>query len=174
MNDATTYTDEIVTELEAVKNELIQLLSSFSPEQINTVPSDGAWSPAQVGHHLYKSYKGLPQLLNASTKDTERDPAENISRIKNDLLNFQTKLKAPDFIVPELKIYDKELLLNNLINALSSLTNLAKSLDLTQTCTAFALPVYGKMTRLEWLYFVICHTKRHNHQLRNMAQEMAR
>jgi hypothetical protein len=174
MNDTAIQTDKIVDELEAVKQELVQLLSLFDPEQINTVPFEGSWSPAQVGHHLYKSYKGLPQLLQAPAKNTERDPAENFARIKNDLLNFQTKLKAPEFIIPELKIYDKELLLNNLQKALSSIAEAAKSIDLTQTCTAFALPVYGELTRLEWIFFVICHTKRHNHQLSRMVEELAK
>lgn len=174
MNDTTAHTNNVVTELEAVKQELLRLLSLFNPEQINTVPADGTWSPAQVGHHLYKSYKGVPQLLSAPVKVTERNPAANISRIKNDLLNFQTKLKAPDFIIPELKIYDKEQLLTNLENALGAITEGAKSLDLTQTCTAFALPVYGEMTRLEWLYFVVFHTKRHNHQLSNLVEEVVK
>jgi hypothetical protein len=174
MNQAVIKKDIILSELEAVTGKLLHLLSSFDQEQLNAIPFEGSWTPAQVGHHLYKSYKGLPQLLQAPAKPTERDPAQNAERIKKDFSDLQTKMKAPEFVVPELKIYDREMLLKNLQNTLTSIAETAQSLDLTKTCTAFSFPVYGELTRLEWLYFVIYHTKRHHHQLEKMAEEAFR
>lgn len=165
-------TDEMVKELEAAAGELLRLLSSFDQERINTAPFEGSWTPAQVGQHLYKSYKGVPQLLQGPVKKTERDPAQNIGQIKKDFLDFSTKLKAPDFIVPESKAYDRGILLDQLQKALGLIGEAARSLDLTETCTAFSFPVYGELTRMEWVYFVICHTRRHNHQLGRMAEKL--
>ena len=172
MNDTAVQTDKIVGELEAAAQQLLQLLSSFDQEQVNTAPFDGSWTPAQVGHHLYKSYKGLPQLLQGPVKQTQRDPAQNAEQIKNHFSDLETKMKAPEFVVPELQQYDKATLLNNLQHALGQITGAVKTLDLTQTCTAFAFPVYGELTRLEWAYFVIYHTRRHSPQLRKMAEKL--
>ena len=82
-------------------------------------------------------------------------------------------MKSPDFIVPESKDYDKEGLLDHLQKALGLIGETAKSLDLSQTCTAFPFPGYEELTRLEWVYFVICHTRRHSHQLSRMAEKLS-
>jgi hypothetical protein len=46
------------------------------------------------------------------------------------------------------------------------------SLDLTPTVLAFELPVIGSLTRLEAIRFVTYHTQRHNHQLKNIRQQL--
>src|ERR1051326_4648869 len=107
---------EILQQFDATTKELLQLLSSFDQEQINTVPFEGSWAAAQVGEHLRKSYARLPVILVNGVKPTERDPAQHIEEIKKIFLDFNTKLKSPEFIIPENKTYNKQQLISELQN----------------------------------------------------------
>lgn len=162
---------EISYEFESATGELLQLLSGFSQEQINTVPFSGSWTGAQVGDHLLKSY-GIAQTLYGPVKQTERPIDQHIEGIKAAFLNFTTKLTSPDFIVPRNTTYDKEALLSSLQHASAKISEAIQALDLSPTCVGFAFPVLGHLTRLEIAYFMICHTKRHNHQLKNIFQKI--
>ena len=130
---------EIISELQNTTAELMQVLSSFSQEQFNAVPFEGSWTAARLGEHLHKSYN-VAKLLYGPVKTTERDPAEKVKSIKEALLNFDTKMKSPDFIVPENKLYDKSILINLLKDSINKIKHAAETLDLGETCTAFAYP----------------------------------
>lgn len=163
---------EIFKELGNTTSELTKLLSGFTQEQFNLVPFEGSWTSAQLAEHLNKSYD-VAKLLFGQVRETTRPPDEKINEIKEIFLNFNTKMKSPDFIVPENKVYDKTALLSSLTTGIKKLEE-AKSLNLSETCTAFALPNIGELTRMEWICFVIYHTQRHVHQLKNIAEKVER
>ncbi len=163
--------NEISKEFKNTSTELTQLLSSLTQEQLNAVPFEHSWTAAQLGEHLRKSY-GVAELLYGPVKATERDPAEKVKRIKDALLNFDNKMISPYFIVPEIKEYDKNTLINSLKESVNKITTAAQTLNPEEICTAFALPGLGEMTRIEWLYFIIYHTQRHVHQLKNISQKL--
>ncbi len=162
---------EILNELQITTGELVQMLSSLSQEQFNAVPFEGSWTAAQLGEHMNKSYE-VAELLYGPVKKTERDPTEKVKGIKETFLNFDTKMKSPDFIVPENKVYDKSTLINSLKESINKIKQGAETLNLEETCTAFALPGLGEMTRIEWIYFVIYHTQRHIHQLKRIIAKV--
>jgi hypothetical protein len=159
---------EISNELSNVTGELVETLSSLTGQQLNTVPFEGSWTAGELGEHLNKSY-GVAELLYGPVRKTERDPAEKVKQIKDVFLNYDIKMKSPDFIVPEKKEYDKDSLLNSLHLSINKIKLGAETLNLDETCTAMALPNLGEMTRTEWIYFVIYHTQRHVHQLKDIA-----
>ena len=82
-------------------------------------------------------------------------------------------MKSPDFVVPPDIYYKKEDLLRSFEDINERINQALQTLDLTKTCLAFELPVYGFLTRLESLYFILYHTQRHLHQLKNIHQKMA-
>jgi hypothetical protein len=164
-------TNEVAKTLSDTMDELMKLLESFSPEELNIVPFEGSWTAGQLAEHLHKSY-GVSQILYGPVKLTERRSDEKVELIRKDLLNFNAKFSAAEFIVPANKNYNKESVLNSLNKPINKMKEAANSLNLSETCTAFALPVYGELTRLEWLYFAICHTQRHIYQLKNIAQKI--
>jgi uncharacterized damage-inducible protein DinB len=159
-------------ELESTANELLQLLSSFDQEQINVVPFEGSWTAGQLARHVIKSQAGFAEIMNGPVKDSDRKPDEKAEKIKADFLNFNIKMKSPDFIVPENKTYNKEALLQSLETLKAKITEEMETKDLTQTCLAFELPMLGHLTRLEAVYFVIYHTQRHIHQLKNILRKI--
>lgn len=159
---------EILTELKNTTDDLLRILDILSPNELNRIPFEGSWTAGQVGDHLLKSY-GVVETLNGEVKSTNRAPDQKVAGIKAAFLNFNNKMQSPDFIIPTNDVINKEALLNALKHQISLLVSCAKTQDLSLTCLSFSIPELGNMTRLEWIYFVMYHTQRHNRQLKNIV-----
>jgi hypothetical protein len=164
-------TAKIFDELETTISEFSQLLSSFDEDSLNQVPFEGSWTAGQVAKHVIMSGSGFVQLINGPVKDTDRAPDAGVETIKSTFLNFDIKLKSPEFIVPPETIYKKQELLNALTDIRSGVKN-SRGLDLEKTCTARELPALGLLTRFEALNFMLYHTQRHLHQLKNVSKKV--
>jgi hypothetical protein len=159
-------------EADETLTRLIQLLSKFNQEQLNTVPFEGSWTAGQLAQHLIMADGGFVEMINDPVKETQRNVDELVSKIKTIFLNFDIKMSSPDFIVPQLIDYEKEELVGSLNKIKSNLNKSLETLDLTKTCTSFELPVLGFLTRLEAVYFIIYHTQRHVHQLTKIYKKV--
>lgn len=152
--------------------QLEETVDSFNEDDLNRVPFQGSWTAGQVARHLIISNSGFLQMLHGPVKDTLRDPNQFVENIKADFLNFNIKMKNPDFTEPENIHYKKEKLLTDMGRISEGLNQAANALDLAQTCTSFELPVYGFLTRAEAIAFVLYHTQRHIHQLKNIRYKL--
>ena len=162
----------VVYEFETVTEALMQLLDSFPAEEFNVVPFEGSWTAGQVGRHLYKSYRGVPQLIDGPVADSNRHPEALVDTFKEAFLDFTTRMQSPDFILPEPIYYNRIQLLQDISKVRLEIILKLKTLDLTNICTGFQLPGAGPMTRLEWVHFMVVHTRRHNHQLQKIRASM--
>lgn len=160
----------IISDFNRVFSDLDTTVASFDNISFNQVPFEGSWTPAQVTQHLKLANGNFADVLRGDVKETERPADELKSTIKNIFLNFDTKFKSPDFILPELKEYDREQHLHKIRETQQQITKAINDLDLTKTCASFQLPGLGYLTRLEAIYFVIYHTERHVHQLREIRR----
>jgi len=160
---------ELSSAFEAVTKELLQVLISFDQPQINTAPFAGGWTAAQVGEHLFKSDSSILNALYGPVKETHRAVDEYVDGINSQFLDFSTKMKAPDLIIPADMEHDKETLISALKSTRLLLGKAIKSLDLSLTCTDPVLSaIAGELTRLEYINFVISHTHRHINQLKEI------
>jgi hypothetical protein len=160
---------DLLNAVAPVLEELQQTLASFSGEALNKIPFTGSWTAGQVIDHLLKSY-GVVETLNGKVAGTQRDPLAHDEGIRNIFLDFSTKLEAPDFIIPDEKIFSKQQQMDDLKKRSQEIIHSAETLDLSLTCLDFELPTIGHLTRAEWLYFVSYHTRRHIRQLKNIAR----
>jgi len=158
----------IFTEIDNALADMIKILSLFSEEEINTAPFEGSWTPGQVARHIIMSDSGFANLLNGHVKDTNRNPDLHVEQLKSIFLNFEIKLKSPDFILPPAIDYNKEELLHNLGEIRNQLSRFDQTSDMTKTCLGMELPTMGYLTRREAATFILVHTKRHVHQLGNI------
>ena len=159
---------EIHIAIDATLSELLKLISTFDQKQFNIAPSKDSWSAGEIAQHLVLSISGFVELMNGPTQATKRKPDEHVEKIKSDFLNFSIKFKSPDSVVPEKKDYNKDDLIQTLKGLKIALEDIIENSDLDQTCTAFELPGgMGYLTRQEGLAFVLYHTQRHIHQLKN-------
>ncbi|MBO9675328.1 MAG: DinB family protein [Sphingobacteriaceae bacterium] len=164
--------EKIVNETNEVLSTLENTLSKFDTAQINTVPFKGSWTAGQLAEHLILANSGFLQVINGSVGETDRPADLMLGQIKKDLLDADAKYNSPKEIYPENKTYNQVKLLQNLKQIREGISNAVTSLDLTRTCVSYELPVYGFLTRLEAIYFVIYHTQRHVHQLKNIYNNL--
>ena len=142
-----------------------KLIAAFDAVAMNKVPSEGGWTAGQVVQHIILANTGFVQLMQGAVADTSRPIDLTVPLIAADFLDFEIKMESPKSIVPEDRLYEPYMLLDDIMKVQIDVKAVVQKLDLTKTCIDFELPGYGFLTRIEAVYFVVCHTKRHNHQL---------
>jgi len=165
--------EQLKKELQSTNEELIKVISSFTDEQFNKIPFQGSWTGGQTADHLAISDSGTTKIMYDETAKTERDSEKNIEVLRNLMLNFDTKMKNPDFNTPSNGPHNKEELIAQFKENETKQLEVIDSKDLTETCTSFPLPSMGELTRIEWLYFNIYHKVRHTQQLKNILAKVS-
>ena len=162
-------TAELFTSLDYTSSELLGLISSSDSDTINTIPFAGSWTAAQVVSHIVKSNKAITQSLYMEGRITERDPGERTGELKKMFLNYSTKFKSPEFILPTRNIYQRDILIADLKRSTEKLRDAGNSVNLPEI---IRLPAFGEITKFELLHFVLYHTQRHIHQLKNILKKL--
>jgi hypothetical protein len=161
-------THQLLLELDQSEQDFYAILASFDPEQINSVPFEGSWTAGQVAEHILMSESGIPETLLGSTSISNRPVAQYVPVIESIFLDFTAKYQSPEFIIPSSGPHDQQELLNAFKEERAVIREIAATEDLTLTCMDFEFPQVAHLTRWEWLQFVLCHSKRHTRQLRNI------
>lgn len=152
---------------EEVNQSILHLANSFSEKGFNTIPFEGSWTAAQVIDHITKSNKSIAQALSLEGKPAGRKPDERTPELAKIFLDFKTKLKSPDFILPTQDNYQKTSLITTLKSSVEKLKEAAGNTSLSD---AIEHRAFGEITKLELLYFVLYHTQRHTHQLQHIYE----
>jgi hypothetical protein len=150
-------------------DELLQLIFRANEKELNEIPFEKSWTAAQVAEHLLKSY-GIVEVLKASQTKSKRAADEKVAQLKDFFLNFNLKANAAPAILPSENQIDKEKLLDSLKSRIEEIKEVIKTKDLSEVCETVALPVFGSLTKVEWLYLVFFHTQRHIHQIKNILK----
>jgi hypothetical protein len=151
----------------AVSESLLHLVNSFSEKGLNTIPFEGSWTAAQVIDHVTKSNKSITQALSLEGKPAGREPDERTPELAKIFLDFKTKLKSPDFILPTQDNYQKASLITALKLSIKKLKEVSGN---TSLADAIEHKAFGEITKMELLYFVVYHTQRHMHQLQHIYE----
>lgn len=165
--------ETILLDTDRTFTTLLQVISLFDEQQLNEVPFADSWTAGQVAQHLILANTGFIEVMQGPVKDADREPDQLVAQIRADFLNFGTKMKSPDFILPLPISYSKQRQLGTLENIKSSLINLIQTMELDKLCLTFELPGYGFLTRTEAIYFVNYHSQRHTHQLNNIYEYLS-
>lgn len=151
---------------ELIKEKLTKVFTDFKEaisnhQDINRKRADGGWSVGEIGNHIIKS----TQSNFGTTKKTDRPYDQNASSIKELFLNFQLKLPAAPALQPEANNYKVTDLYNALDANLEAVIKMIDQDDLTDICVDIPLPVWGALTKYEWLVLMENHIIRHTNQV---------
>ena len=160
---------ELFTSLDKTWTELAQLISSVDESLVNKIPFEKSWTVAQLATHVTKSNNGMAEVLKTSGTPAERDPSMGAAKMKSIFLDFEAKYQSPEFIIPEVKEYSRETVINDLENSVRKLKEGRAKQNLSHV---LQVEIFGEVTKLELYYFVLYHTQRHIHQLKNMLKEL--
>lgn len=166
--------EAILNDLKVAREQFMQTLFSFLQEQLNVSPFDEGWTAAQVADHLLKANGGVLNILYGKTERTIRPADEKVAEIKNLFLYFYLKFKSAPQIMPSNLPAEKEITMHALKANWAALYEAAGNVDLSEICADVEVPVFGMLTRLEWLYLVCYHTERHTHQLADIFKKTAK
>lgn len=164
--------EQLILEFDKTTEDLLPTLSLFSDEEFNRIPFEGSWTAGQVAEHLYKSESNIPNVLNGNSKETERDPFANTVIIKQIFLDFTTKLKSPEFILPTAGEKNKDFFIKAFKGTRKDLRNLIAIKDLNRTYTDFPFPQVGDFTGWEWICFATSHSARHIRQMKMIHEKL--
>ncbi len=127
----------IASEINNTFSEVEQVFASISNEAVNIVPFKDSWTAAQLMQHIILSVSGFNKMMNDQVGESKANPEALKERIKKDFLDLNTKMKSPDFIVPEQKVYKKVELLQTFRELKRSVIQTVNNLDLAKTCPSF-------------------------------------
>lgn len=155
--------------LDDTTSELLTLISSLDETEMNIIPFKDSWTVAQLASHITKSNNGMAKALEIEGVPANRNPAQEAERLKKMFLDFTVKYNSPDFILPAEKTYQKQQVLHDLQE---SITKLSEMRARTNLADMINVPIFRETTKLELLYFVLYHTQRHVHQLKNILKSL--
>lgn len=168
----TTYIDnktELLDEVDIAVSEMTEIMTLLDEKEVNEVPYKDSWTAGQTVRHVVKSTEGLAKAMAQDGNKATRDPFKNVEKLKNTFLDFSTKMRSPDFIVPEDVPYDKLDIIKQLGHAFQELK---KSVDEEDLMVIVKGLPFGDVTKWELLHFVLFHTQRHLHQLKKIHEAL--
>ena len=161
----TTDKNELLAAIDEARSQLVGLMSSLDEIKINTVPYKDSWTAGQLFRHVTKSTNGMAKAMRRESKPAKRDAGERIPGLKKAFLDFSSKMKSPDFIVPEEGPYEKQAAIEEINRSFEQFKESTTNTNLTDLVEGLPL---GAVTKLELLHFVLYHTQRHLHQMQRI------
>lgn len=162
--------EELLGALKNLVAHLMQVLSAFDGQNINTIPFEGSWTAAQVVDHITRSNMSITKAFALKGAAINRDPGERVQELKDVFLNLNNKFQSPDFILPTQDIYEKQILIALLSRSVDKIKEVSCQADLSEMINH---PAFGDITKFEILHFVLFHTQRHIHQLKKIFQAVS-
>jgi DinB superfamily len=171
MQSVTLTTDkkELLDSIHEPISGMLDLMSRLDKKKVNTVPYKNSWTAGMLFRHVSKSLNAMSKAMRMHGRPAGRDEGEKIPELKKTFLDFSSKMKSPEFIVPEESFYEKQAIcdeLNNSFEHLKQSTTQAELPDLVE-----GLPL-GAITKLEILHFVLYHTQRHLNQMKKICEAL--
>jgi hypothetical protein len=157
---------EILVAISEAISGMSEMMSRLDKSEVNSVPYKGSWTAGMLFRHVSKSLNAMSGAMRKEGRPVERDAGEKIPVLRETFLDFSTKLKSPDFIVPEDGPYEKKAISDELNNSLMQFKE--SSVDANLSDLVEGLPL-GDITKLEILHFVLYHTQRHKFQMKRIC-----
>lgn len=164
---------DLQNKLEENTELLIETIAEVTESKFNLKPEEGGWSVADVVEHLYRSEFGIPKLFQGETqKNIDRAPDAFVQKMEKRFLQSEKKMKASGVILPSDEEKSKEELISKFKQNRTKVIELIGELDADELCLSFEHPLFGYLTRQEWVHFNIIHTQRHLGQIQRILNQL--
>ncbi len=147
--------------------KLLDYLAAVPDAFLFESPAENEWSVSECFEHLVSVERGLSTIFNGSTEAPDRDPLDKQVAIKERFLAFESKLKAFGPIIPKGRYKTRTDIVQAFNGPRQVVMALGEQAGWERVCTGFDHPLFGSLTKAEWLYFCIYHAERHLNQMKN-------
>ncbi|GAB4332218.1 MAG: hypothetical protein OHK0038_07720 [Flammeovirgaceae bacterium] len=132
-------------------------------QRLNKKPSAKEWSVIECLEHLIVIEKSVEKVLELEAVAPRRSYFSKIDMMKNSLLNFDQKYETTEMFYP-IGLYSDA---NKAIEEFEKQREqISQKGDLKMLYIGIEHPFFGKLTKLEWIYFCIFHAQRHFEQMK--------
>lgn len=159
--------NEIISDIDLSTQSLIECTERVPENIFNSKPSENSWSPGDILEHLMIIEGYVNSLYTGETKKCVRNPLLQIEKIEKTFMDFQKKYSAQGPVIPSKNEKIKQTILTQITKSRTAFVEAVKLHDLTEICLGYEHFFFGQMTRVEWIYFNIYHSKRHIRQIEN-------
>lgn len=149
-------------------NELLKLLARFDYATFNKVPIGGGWSTGAIAEHLLLTDIRIGKVLIGKTETIERDSQDRISSIVERFRDNPDKIQASSFLYPSDVAKDPISLSEKILQERRKIVNIALQFNPNLTYPDAPHHDLGVLSGIEWINFLIFHTKRHMLQMEKM------
>lgn len=156
---------ELHEQLKAATAKLITTISDTNDDIFNVKPAPEKWSPGEAAEHIYLTEMLITRMLRGKGVPAQREPDANLAPFLDKFTDLELKLTAFGPIIPGSKPKEKGELIKKIEGNRSLMAGYIDSHDLTELLTAFKHPLFGELTRYEWIMFNIHHGERHRLQI---------
>lgn len=163
-----TMTECMAEGLRINTNQLLELIASFDYAHFNREAADKGWTAGQVAEHLLLVDLSIIKVLNGRTAPIERDYQELINTISERMGNSDQKIEAPDRLIPSEVAKDSAALSEKILGTRKVLLQLVVTREINQSFPDSPHRIYGVMSGVEWINFLIHHCKRHIRQMEQL------
>ncbi|MED5017376.1 DinB family protein [Paenibacillus chibensis] len=159
---------EINQKLTETRDELIDILSGLSHEQLNIQKDSGSWSISQVCQHLIKTEELYAVAIRRGLKSQEDSSVEK--KPLEFLLDRSRKLVAPEIARPSAEILEYQEIIEMLSQSRKNLNELLNTLDDPTVLSRrhFIHPAFKEMLLIEWVESLYLHEQRHIQQIKEI------
>jgi len=157
----------LIDDLTVVRENLVELLSPLSNEQLNPKLNEDTWSIVQVCRHLiFIDEMIYPALIKAMERERNVVEEKNMDFVKD----RSRKLKSP-YPDPTTEFITKEELLDTLNNVRNPLLNYLQNTTEQELVEKTMLhPLLGTIQIKQMLEFIVLHDQRHIEQIQELIQ----
>jgi hypothetical protein len=160
-------------DLSIASGSLLGHIDGFAESLFYQRPANGGWSAAEIVEHLVILEQMITDIVYGPALPAGRVADEKIAEIQKVFGDRQRKLHAPPPIAPLGTPIAKRELSEKLRESRSLLFEATELTNLNELSTGYEHAFFGKLTRLEWIYFTIFHGDRHLHQLLQLEQQLS-
>ncbi len=149
------------------------LVEGVPDELFNVKPDQDSWSVGENVEHIVRSEFGTARLFNGETKARpDRDSEKFIEEITQSFLDRSSKYRSFGVVNPTEGEKNKEELLNKFRSSRKEVAGLIQQQDADELCVKYEHPVYGFLTRREWIHFNVAHAQRHMMQIEEVLKQI--
>lgn len=168
---------EIVTEIEAVRQSLYDAVAELNQAQMDFKPAPERWSISENLSHLNKVERGLPKLYLMLLQKLEEagwkpeTAGSMLCSLDSSILATEQKFQAPERVQPQSGLTKAELLAALQQSRQAILDAVAPAGDYDLSGVTWPHPALGDINFYQWILFIGKHEKRHLGQI-NAIQKM--
>lgn len=148
---------------------IIDFVKNLDAQKLTKKPSAKEWSVMECVEHLIVIEKLAKKVLDLESSEPRRPYFSKIEMMKNGLLNFNEKYETTEIFFPTGLYSDTNKALEDFENQRKEIS---KKGDIKLLYIGIEHPFFGKLTKLEWVYFCIFHAQRHFEQMKRVASSV--